>query len=447
MGIENAVYFRMVSHIAGISVANMWGYMPKSSGYEESERIFNRKYQIISFSQLKDEIILKWCSEYVKKNKIKMSMAEVLDEKKPNEENRPLFTRVAEKVKEQNKENILNGIPKEVKDKGSVVNDTILDIDNGFAKIAEAARTREIGVEFSNEEINKILLGIDEVKKLEVLSNMDTDSFLESVLKAYNKKIIDSDIQPKEYNEEIARLIKTNFFAKLNTLPNNKNNARSRNRTKDSIFDKIDDGKISNMSIKEFSTWYNEIIELYDVFEDGVQNIDELVEFYDIESKYNIVFYTNVALDLIEDTSLTKKVLANRVSKLALLDSCIYRSSTMKAIVNRIIFEFNNNQDKIYKEICNEISELQKLKDAIVTDMLLITALKFENLKEEALNTISDNAKEEIYKQTQKVDIGKYLDIKNDEKMLYKAFKNMKYLLENNKEILLERNNIINKLK
>lgn len=119
----------------------------------------------------------------------------------------------------------------------------------------------------------------------------------------------------------------------------------------------------------------------------------------------------------------------------------------MKAIVNRIIFEFNNNQDMIYKDICNEINELQKLKDEIVSDMLLIADFKFENLKEEAFNTISDNAKEEIYNQIQKVDVGKYLDIKNDEKMLYKAFKNMKYLLENNKEILLERNNIINKLK
>lgn len=447
MGIENAVYFRMVSHIAGISAANMWGYMPKSSGYKEAERIFNSKYQLMSFSELKDEIILKWCSEYVKKNKIKMSMSKVLEENETNEENRPLFSRVTKKVKYQYQENILNGIPKEVTSKASIINEAIVDIDNGFAKIIEAARSGEIGVEVSNEEINKILLGIDEVKKLEVLSNMDTDSFLESVLKAYNKKIIDSDMQPKEYNEEIARLVKTNFFAKFNTVPSNKSNSNSRNRTKDSIFDKIDDGKISNMSIKEFSTGYNEIIKLYNIFENRVQNIDELVEFYDIESKYNIVFYTNIALDLIEDTSLTKKVLANRVSKLSVLDSCIYRSSTMKAIVNRIIFEFNNNQDMIYKDICNEINELQKLKDEIVADMLLIADFKFENLKEEAFNTISDNAKEEIYNQIQKVDVGKYLDIKNDEKMLYKAFKNMKYLLENNKEILLERNNIINKLK
>lgn len=134
MGIENAVYFRMVSHIAGISAANMWGYMPKSSGYKEAERIFNSKYQLMSFSELKDEIILKWCSEYVKKNKIKMPMSKVLDLNEANEENRPLFTRITEKVKEQNKENILNGIPKEVKDKGSVINEAILDIDNGFAK-------------------------------------------------------------------------------------------------------------------------------------------------------------------------------------------------------------------------------------------------------------------------------------------------------------------------
>lgn len=307
MGIENAVYFRMVSYIAGISVANEWKYMPKSLGYEHAERKFNNKYQLISFSQLKDEIILKWCSEYVKKNKIKMSMSKVLEENETNEENRPLFSRVTKKVKYQYQENILNGIPKEVTSKASIINEAILDIDNGFAKIIEAARSGEIGVEVSNEEINKILLGIDEVKKLEELSNMDTDSFLESVLKAYNKKIIDSDMQPKEYNEEIARLVKTNFFAKFNTVPSNKSNSNSRNRTKDSIFDKIDDGKISNMSIKEFSTGYNEIIKLYNIFEDGVQNVDKLVEFYDIESKYNIVFYTNIALDLIEDTSLTKK--------------------------------------------------------------------------------------------------------------------------------------------
>ncbi|EES50475.1 hypothetical protein NE172_06940 [Clostridium botulinum] len=128
MGIENAVYFRMVSHIGGISVVNMWGYMPNSPGYKEAERIFNSKYQLMSFSELKDEIILKWCSESLKTKKIKMSMSEVLDEKKTNEENRPLFMRVTEKVKEKNKENILNGIPKEVKNKGSVINEAILYI-------------------------------------------------------------------------------------------------------------------------------------------------------------------------------------------------------------------------------------------------------------------------------------------------------------------------------
>lgn len=448
MSVESAVCYRMVLHIAGITVANKWGYMPESLGYKEAERIFNNKYKLISFTQLKDEIILSWCAESVKRKNKKMSMSLVLDIDEVNEEHRPLFNKVTENVKDEYKKNNLNGISKIIKGKGEKINEVIVDIDSAFNKVLEKARAGENNLHFSNEEMEKIKSAMIKLESLEGKANkynLDTESFLEDVLKRYNKKMLEINIPQRFYNEEVARIIKTNFFARLNTVKNG-NNQKSRNRTKKSIFDKIQDGSISMMSINDFLLDYNELMNLYEECNSEITNIDELLMFYDIESKYNLIFYNNIVMDLVEDTTLRKEELANKVSKLALSDLCIYRSSMMKATVNKVINEFHSKENKTYKEAINEIKGLLQLKNKIVADMLLINSLEFESLKENVFSIISNAAKEEIHNQLKKVDIERYLDIESNEEILYKVFKNIKYLLEYNKRILLGRNSIVNKI-
>lgn len=444
MGIERAINYRLVSRIAGVAVADRWGSATGSLGYEEAKRLFNEKYQIISFDQLKDEIILSWSAKSKNLKNTKMTMSEVLNEEKANEENRPLFNRVRDKIKEQNKENLLCGIPDKVVANKDFINAITEEVDSGFEKVMNAARNREMDFKFNDKEIYRILFSLEALEELRSKldeKEIDTDTFLESILKAYIKKASELDIPLKDYNEDIALIIKSNFYAKLNTITTNK--ASTRKRVKESVFDKIEDGTIGSMPIKDFLTGYDEMIELYDSFDNCVKNIDEMIKFHNIESKYNLVFFINIALHLFEDTALSKKEVAERVAKLALLDSVIYRSSKMKEILNKIIF-LGDKEDKIYQEINKESNEILILKESIVEDLLLVKGLVFDDLKEEVFNMISNEAKSELINQIKKVDIENYFNIRDDQKMIQKILKNVKYLLEHNKKILLERNNIKN---
>lgn len=443
MRLENAINYRLVSQIAGFSVADRWGYKNNSDGYQEAQRVFKNNYSLITFEEFKDEIILAWIAESVNRKRIKKTMAEVIEEDTSNEENRALFNKICEKVKSQNKENILTGVPEAMKKNKEVIRHTIDIIDNGFNKIMEAAKNKNFKFEFDGREyldISLALACLEMIKDNCKLDDFDNDTFLESILKVHNKKITEAEIPLKNYTEQMLLEIKTDFNARLNTIPVNK---KSRNRTKETIFDKMDYCKISEMTLLDFSVGYEELIELYDEVNKEIQTIDGLIKFYNIKSKYNLLFYINIVIDLFEDTSLSKKELAKQISKLALMDSYIYRSSKMRFAINKLIYAFGK-ETETYKSLCNEINELVALKNKIVNDLLEVGSLVFEELKDEAFNTISSNSKTEIYNQIKKIDVVNYLGFKDDKKMKQKILKNLKYLIENNKEILLERSTLRN---
>jgi len=440
MGIENAVFYRLVSYIAGSQVADgKWGYKYGSPGYKEAERIFKNKYHLISLDQFKDEIVLSWCAESAKRKRIQMSAANVLGKEAIDEDHRSLLTRITKRIKEQNRANNLSGIPEEVIDRESEMNKLITVIDNAFNEIIRTAKNRETDLHFSIDEIEGIVSALDEVEQLHGTlddGSIDVESFYETMLKMYTKKMQDSNIPPKTYTEEMTKAIRTIFYSRQDTLINVSN---TRSRTKNSIFEKVDDGRIEKMAINDFSAGYDEIIELYDPDCDRIKNIDELTNFYSLESKYNLVFYVNVALQLADIGIFDKKELVIKLSELALTDLYIYRSSAMKRIVSEMITGLDD-RDVIIENIRN----LLKLKSAIVNDLLAVRSLDYEDMKEEAFNLISDNALEEVNSQIQKLNVANYLDLQIDHKMIQRVFKNLKLLLMNNKYVLLHRNSIIN---
>ncbi|WP_338844916.1 hypothetical protein [Clostridium perfringens] len=445
MSLEDKINYRLVTMVTSFSVANRWGYKNNSYGYKELEKVFKDKYKLITLEEFKDEIILAFIGELDNKRKIKKSKAQILDESISNEENRDLFNKICNKVKNQNKENLLTGIPDEFKENKGVVTDTIDIIDKGFAKIMESAKNKNVELEFDKEEFDDIMLAmacLEEIKDKSQLDDLDSDTFLESVLKVHNKKINHAEMPAKIYTEQMLLEIKTDFNARLNTMPINK---KSRNRTKETIFDKIDYAKISEMTLADFSTGYDELVELYDEIDKDIQSIDGLIKFYNIESKYNLIFYINVVIDIYEDTSLSKKELAKQISKLALIDSFIYRASKMRFEINKLICDLGK-EDETFKSLCKEISELVILKNKVVTDLLEVRILDFEDLKVEAFNTISSKSKVEIVNQINKVDVVNYLGFNDDKKMKQRILRNLKYLLENNKEILLERSRLRNNI-
>ena len=445
MRLENAINYRLVSLVTSFSVADRWGYKNNSDGYKELERVFKEKYKLITLEEFKDEIILAWIGESYNKKRIKRSKAQILNEDISNEENRNLFNKICDKVKSQNKENLLTGIPEEVKENKEVVTDTIDIIDKVFAKIMESAKNKDVKLEFNKEDFDDTTLAmacLENLKGKFQLDDLDSDTFLESVLKTYNKKINHAEMPAKIYTEQMLLEIKTDFNARLNTIPINK---KSRNRTKETIFDKMDYAKVSEMTLADFSTGYDELVDLYYEINKDIHSIDGLIKFYNIESKYNLIFYINVVIDLYEDASLSKKELARQISKLALMDLVIYRPSKMRFEINKLIYAFGK-EDETYKSLCNEISELLILKNKIVNDLLEVGTLDFKALKDEAFNAITSKSKKEIANQINKIDVVNYLGFNDDKKMKQRILKNLKYLIENNKEILLERSTLRNRI-
>lgn len=445
MRLENAINYRLVSLVTSFSVADRWGYKNNSDGYKELERVFKEKYKLITLEEFKDEIILALIGESYNKIRVKRSKAQILDEDISNEENRNLFNKICNKVKSQNKENLLTGIPEEIIENKEVVTDTIDIIDKVFANIMESAKNKNVKLEFDKEDFDDITLAmtcLENLKDKSQLDDFDSDTFLEGFLKVYNKKINHAEMPAKIYTEKMLLEIKTDFNARLNTIPINK---KSRNRTKETIFDKMDYAKVSEMTLADFSTGYDELVDLYYEINKDIHSIDDLIKFYNIESKYNLIFYINIVIDLYEDASLSKKELASQISKLALMDLVIYRPSKMRFEINKLIYAFGK-EDETYKSLCNEISELLILKNKIVNDLLEVGALDFIDLKDEAFNAITSKSKEEIANQIKKVDVVNYLGFNDDKKMKQRILKNLKYLIENNKEILLERSTLRNRI-
>lgn len=445
MILENAINYRLVSLVTSFSVVDRWGYKNSSEGYKELERVFKNKYKLITLGEFKDEIILAWIGESYNKIRINRSKAQILGEDISNEENRNLFNKICDKVKNQNKENLLTGIPEEIKENKEVVIETIDVIDKVFAKIMESAKNKNFNLEFDKEDFDDIALAmacLENLKSKSKLDDLDSDTFLEGFLKVYNKKINHAEMPAKIYTEKMLLEIKTDFNARLNTMPINK---KSRNRTKETIFDKMDYAKVSEMKLTDFSTGYDELVDLYYEINKEIHSIDDLIKFYNIESKYNLIFYINLVIDLYEDTSLSKKEMARQISKLALMDLVIYRSSKMRFEINKLIYAFGK-EEETYKSLYNEISELLILKDKIVNDLLEVGDLDFIDLKDEAFNAITSKSKLEIANQIKKVDVVNYLGFNDDKKVKQRILKNLKYLIENNKEILLARSTLRNRI-
>lgn len=370
-------------------------------------------------------------------------MSQVLNQESSNEEYRHLFTKICKKVKSQNEENLLTGIPNEIINNNEDIKNIVTVIDNEFNKIIELARNKEFNFEFEYDEICNIIFAI---KNLEIikynlnLDKFDDDSFLELILKNANKKINKVDIPSQNYTEQMILEIRNNFTARINTILPNK---KFRERTKETIFDKLDYSKTSKMTLEDFLLGYEELMELYFEINNINDPIDKLIKFYNIESRYNLIFYINIVIDLFEISTLSKIEIANKISKLALMDWYIYRSSKMKGEINKFLYTIDE-KDKNYQMLIKNISDLVILKNKIIDSLLEVKSLKLEDLNENDFNIISLKAKQEILNQLNKVDLIKYLGFNNDEKMKRTILRNLKYLMENNKKILLQRSRLKN---
>lgn len=433
--LNDAINYRIITHVGSLIIANEWGYKEGSKGYKESKEIFEEKFKTITFEGFKDEIILSWLVFVHEKNKEKRTMTQILGKENADESKRKLFNNICDKVKRQKKENNLTGISEEIINNKEYIRDAINNIDNSWKILTyKIKESRTNTTENREKKIDlKCMFDDNTLECLNFIGNLNCNIELPKDDEVYIEKKLKKieHIISKEgyYTQQDILDIETEFSARIFTLPIK---TKERERTKETIFDLIDKGNVDKISEYHF----DDLIDYYKKI--NVKEVEGLMKFHNLESKYNLLFYINLAIDVFELDKDSQDKLLIKLSEMSLSDLYIYRLYSIRSIVNNLV---SSQQDKSTL-IVEEIKELLVLKSKIMSDLEGIYRFTYDDNKEEAFKILSKEYKDTLKEELCKLDIENYLDLSKKNKR--KFFNVLKNIMKNNKNILINRSKVIN---
>lgn len=493
--LERIVCERLVSNVCGgMEIVSKWGCLPNTDGYKHAEEKFGEKYTLITFSQLEKEILLTWYNELLYKEKIKEEIEYFIEFNDASK----LYNRISEWVTEHTVDVKLNGIPKEIIDNPERNSNIINSINEAFDIIMYCAKEKS---DTKLLDVNKILEAINSLEQVqqikkniihssvkelaETIKNplknnnkynkevkeetiqkkyyflsillglcKNDDYFLNGYLDLTNKKVLDNKFEEYESNSEIKTLTNMYIQEREKNLPyKTDKNGDSRNKTSESILEKSYNQMLASVSIKEFINHYSSFIEIYDKEE---INIDNILEYYNIERRYNLRLYVNVIPVLIDYRNMKKddhEEFLRRLSKIAILDNCLFRHLKIKEVAEKIADEIVCGSNNYFNSVIEEIRDLCGLKYYMVNQMLQVESLKYEILKneeenqdeikiEESIMSVLDISKSNL-KELNNIDLQDNDFIDND-KIEKKVYQDLKSLLNLSKDIFMESNEYMN---
>ncbi|MGG7195893.1 hypothetical protein ACQPUI_04070 [Clostridium butyricum] len=492
--LERIVCERLVSNVCGgMEIVTKWGCLPDTDGYKYAEEIFDKKYTLITFSQLEKEILLTWYNELQYKQKMERKKSEDMDE---NEEYYldNLFNKMGEWVVETTVEDKLNGIPNEMKENTERNSFIINRIDSTFNMIIDIARDKNhkglinnnVVLQATNciEELHKIKdrIFISKINDLDgyikkslqhdlgsydgkaneeiikrkyyFLSALfqiseDDSNFLDGYFKPINTKVLDNIFQSDNYNNEIENFLDKCFSERKNTLEYTMDfGKRKRNKTSETILEKAYKRLLDSISLKEFIERYIAFVDTYYSNANEIE-LKSIIDYYNIERRYNLklhVTFIPVLIDYINITKDKREELLRRLSKLAMLDNCLFRHLKLEEVAEKIAGELEVDESKYYDSIVDEIKDIIGIKYYIVNQMLEIESLQYDNLEneniEEAIMSIL-NIDKDMLEGLTKIDF-QDSDFLENNKIQNKIYKDIKSLLNMSKDIFMESNEYIN---
>ena len=495
--LERAICERLVSKVCGSNeIAYKWGCMPNTDGYKEAERIFNEKYTLITFSQLIKEILITWYNELLYKEKKDKVIPEPRIDEEYYYDLKNDFNTIADWLLSTTIEDKLNGLPNEVKKNAERNLNMINKIDSAFDIVMDIAKNRdekklldENAVlqayrciqEFSEskrrileERTNELQLYIKTAlinngkyakkvnqemlrKKIYFLSALFKifeyeDDFRDGYFKPVSLKVIDNIFQNNNYNEEIEKIINQCLNERENTLEYTMElDSRKRNKTSETILEKTYKKKINRITVEEFKDRYVAFIDAYYIKRNSSNKneveVKSIVDYYNIEKRYNLKFYTTMIPVLIDYINITKKnreEFLRRLSKLAIHDNYLFRHLIIKEVSEKIADELINDDSYYYDNVLEEIQDIIGIKHYIVNQMLNIESLQYKNIRDENIEEIIIdilNIKEEYLDELIDIDFEK---ISENDKIKDKIYADIKSLLNMSKDIGMENNEYIN---
>lgn len=457
----------------GMEVVEQWGYMPGSDGYKEAERIFGEKYKLIELSQLKKEILITWYNEFLYQERIKAKKEYSIE----FNDNTKLYNSVKNNVLNENIDRKLTGVYSDFIDnfdENSSIIDNIEKLFDIVKRSAENKSNNSIGL----NEVDKAILGFDKIndKKSELLGSKieeiqelinkideNRNMIMNKRNNAYKNYIDKEEAQRKLYLYDILEYIAKNedyyynIFFKMthNTVSSNKfgndeinselekilerylqereinlkikEEGEGRNKTSKSILEKVFNGELKGIKSKcaYLSDNYAAFEAMYE--ECKQDNIcDEIIQYYNVERRYNLRLYKEIIYDIINYKGMKKyhyEELIRRVAKVTILDNCMYRHLYIKEVLKNLAFEIEQGKDYYYNNLINELEDIIGLKISIVKDMLDTETLSHkkictEELKEDLKQAIIKilNIKKEDLEDLTNIDLLEGFKIENREK-------------------------------
>lgn len=492
--LERIVCERLVSNVCGgMEIVSRWGCLPNTEGYKYAEQKFGEKYTLITFSQLEKEILVTWYNELKYKQKIERKIPENKDENKEYYLDN-LFNKISNWVVETTVEDKLNGIPSEMKENTERNSHIINKIDSTFSMIVDIARDRNYKGLMDNNAILEATNCIEELRKIknrifinkindldvyikESLKNdlelydgkaneeiikrkyyflsalfqicEDDSNFLNGYFKPVNTKVLDNIFQSYNYNNEIENFLDKCFNERKNTLEYTMDEKkRKRNKTSETILEKAYKRLLDSVSLKEFIERYIAFIDTYYTNPNEIE-LKSIIDYYNIERRYNLKLHVTLIPILIDYINITKdkrEELLRRLSKLAMLDNCLFRHLKVEEVAEKIAGELEVDESKYYDSIVDEIKDIIGIKHYIVNQMLEIESLQYDNLQneniEEAIISIL-NVNRDMLKELTKIDFEKSNFLENS-RIQNKIYGDIKSLLNMSKDICMEGNEYIN---
>ncbi|MFR1905714.1 MAG: hypothetical protein ACLS28_08290 [Clostridium neonatale] len=477
--IERIICGELVSKVCnnssnnGMEVVEKWGCMPGSDGYKEAERIFGTKYKLIEFSQLKKEILITWYNEFLYQERIKAKKEYSIQ----FNDNTKLYNSVKNNVINENVDRKLTGIHSDFIDNFNENSSIIEDIEGLFSIVKESAEDK-INKPIGLNEVDKAIFGFDEINnkknklldsKIEAIQeliskiNKNNNSISNKRNNVYENYIVTEEIQRRVYLYDILEYIAKNedyyynIFFKMthNTVSSNKfendeinselekileryllerevnlkrkEEGEGRNKTSKSILEKAFNDELKG--IKSKCAYLSDNYVAFEVmYEECKQDniCDEIIQYYNVERRYNLRLYKEIIYDIINYKGMKKyhyEELIRRVAKVTILDNCMYRHLYIKEILKNLAFEIEQGKDNYYNNLINELEDIIGLKISIVKDMLDTETLSHkkictEELKEDLKEAIIKilNIKKEDLEDLRNIDLLEGFKIENKEK-------------------------------
>lgn len=501
--LERSICERLVTKVCGNNeVAYKWGYMPNTDGYKEAERIFNEKYKLIEFSQLKKEILITWYNELLYKKRIKAKKEYFIR----FNDNMKLYNSVKDDVINENVNGKLTGVYSDFIDNSDENSSIINNIEELFFIIKKCAENnKEFNKLIDLGKVDKAISGFNKIneKKIKLLDSKvkDIQEFINKINEnnnmvsnkrnsRYENYIVTEDIQRKLYlykildyiteneefyynayfksthsnvisnkfkkdeiNTELEKILERYLLEREDNLEKKED---GRNKTSKSILEKVFYGEIKGIKSK-CSYLHDNYVAFEVMYEECKQDnlCDEVIQYYNVERRYNLRLYKEIIYDIINYKGMKKfhyEELIRRVSKVTILDNCMYRHLYVKEVLKNLAFEIEEGKDNYYNNLINEIEDIVGLKSSIVKEMLDIETLNeekicIESLKEAIIKILSKN-KEDL-DELRNINLLegfkiKNFNIENDKEINKNIFNTLYKLLEYTKENFRERHEYIN---